>query len=146
MEKPTPTLHADNRPVENGAIEVESKNISGEQIQPKTTVSSNEGEPTEEVHERRKWHRFLLDNLKERGSALQIVIAAALAIAIGLIVTSTTDSVPAPVAPLVGILGTLWLRSLKAVGKAPPFRLEKCRKMLPAYTAAKQFSRSSSAP
>lgn len=134
MEKTTP-LPADNRPVDsypvdsrpadNGAVDMESKNISDERIQQSTTASSEEREPAEEVREKRKWHRFLLDNLKERGSALQIVIAAALAIAIGLIVTSTTDSVPAAVAPLVGILGTLWLRSLKAVGKSRHSRLAK---------------------
>lgn len=119
MEKSTP-FPADNGPVDNGRVEsvdVESKNISGERIQSQTTASSEEQAPVEEVHQRRKWHRFLLDNLKERGSALQIVVAAALAIAIGLIVTSTVDDIPAPVAPLVGIIGTLWLRSLKAVGE-----------------------------
>ena len=121
MEKSTTPVPADNRPVDNGAVDMmESKNVTDERIHPQTTTSSEEREPVGEVHQRRKWHRFLLDNLKEPGSALQIVVAAALAIAIGLIVTSTTDSIPAPVAPLVGIPGTLWLRSLKAVGKSLP--------------------------
>lgn len=50
------------------------------------------------------------------GHAFQIVIAAALAIAIGMAVTSTVDNIPSAVPTLVGIPGTLWLRALKAVG------------------------------
>lgn len=62
--------------------------------------------------EKRWWHP-----IKEPGSAAQIVIAAVLAIAIGLAVTSTVDSVPEACPPLLGILGTTWLRALRATGK-----------------------------
>lgn len=99
-------------PVSNGAEPMESKNLSDEEIRQQASVSSQEAP----VREKKSIKRMLIDNVKEPGSALQIVIAAALAIAIGLIVTSTTDTIPAPVAPLIGIPGTLWLRSLKAVG------------------------------
>jgi len=54
------------------------------------------------------------------GHAFQIVIAAALAIAIGMAVTSTVDDIPSAVPTLVGIPGTLWLRALKAVGTSLP--------------------------
>lgn len=100
-------------PADNGAPALESKNLSDEEIRQHPSASSQE----QPIREKRTFARAVIDNLKEPGSALQIVIAAALAIAIGLIVTSTTDSIPAPVAPLIGIPGTLWLRSLKAVGK-----------------------------
>ncbi|KAL2270564.1 hypothetical protein VTJ83DRAFT_2748 [Remersonia thermophila] len=49
------------------------------------------------------------------GSATQIVIAAALAIAIGLAVSSTVEKIPAAATTLVGIPGRLWLRALRAV-------------------------------
>ncbi|ORY17223.1 Sodium:dicarboxylate symporter [Clohesyomyces aquaticus] len=53
--------------------------------------------------------------VKEPGSVWQIIIAAVLAIAIGLAVTFTVDEVPDAVIAIVGIPGDLWLRSLKAV-------------------------------
>lgn len=58
------------------------------------------------------WHP-----IKEPGSAAQIVIAAVLAIAIGLIVTTQVDDVPESARVLLSIPGDLWLRSLKAVGR-----------------------------
>lgn len=58
------------------------------------------------------WH-----SVKEPGSALQIVVAAALAIGIGMAVNATSYPVHEAVGPLVMIPGTLWLRALKAVGK-----------------------------
>lgn len=56
-------------------------------------------------------------SIKEPGSALQIVTAALLSIAIGLVVTFTVDDVPESASTLVKIPGTLWLRALKAVGE-----------------------------
>lgn len=56
------------------------------------------------------WHA-----IKEPGSAPQIVLAAALAIAIGMAVTSTVDDIPDAASTILAIPGTLWLRSLRAV-------------------------------
>ena len=58
------------------------------------------------------WH-----DIKELGSAPQIVLAAALAIAIGMAVTSTVDDIPDAASTILAIPGTLWLRSLRAVGQ-----------------------------
>lgn len=59
------------------------------------------------------WHP-----IKEPGSAAQIVISAVVAIAIGLAVTSTVDSVPEACTEILGIPGTTWLRALRATGKS----------------------------
>lgn len=59
------------------------------------------------------WHP-----IKEPGSAAQIVISAVVAIAIGLAVTSTVDSVPEACTAILGIPGTTWLRALRATGKS----------------------------
>ena len=48
---------------------------------------------------------------------MQIVVAALLAIAIGLTVTNTVDKVPDAARAIIGIPGVLWLRSLRAVGQ-----------------------------
>ncbi|KAK3314406.1 Sodium:dicarboxylate symporter family protein [Apodospora peruviana] len=101
--------------MEKSATPVAEKNISDDQIRQQTTVSSGENASQHDVHVRRKFHVAVWENVKEEGSALQIVIAAALAIAIGLAVTSTVDDIPVATAPLLGIPGTLWLRCLKAV-------------------------------
>lgn len=75
--------------------------------------------------EKRWWHP-----IKESGSAAQIVIAAVLAIAIGLAVTSTVDSVPAAASELLEVPGTTWLRALRATGElnyvweVPPYFLQ----------------------
>lgn len=60
---------------------------------------------------RRWWH-----GIKEPGHALQIVAAALVAIAIGMAVTNTVDEVPEAASAIIAIPGTLWLRSLRAVG------------------------------
>ena len=57
------------------------------------------------------WH-----GIKEPGHALQIVVAALLAIGIGMAVTNTVDDVPEAASAIIAIPGTLWLRSLRAVG------------------------------
>ena len=56
------------------------------------------------------------DETKQPGSAIQIILAAAVAIGIGLGVSSAVDEVPDAAVELVGIPGDLWLRALKAVG------------------------------
>ncbi|KAK7704375.1 hypothetical protein SLS64_008562 [Diaporthe eres] len=58
---------------------------------------------------KRWWHP-----IKEPGSAAQIVISAVVAIAVGLAVTSTVDSVPEACTEILGIPGTTWLRALRA--------------------------------
>ncbi|KAK4105730.1 Sodium:dicarboxylate symporter [Parathielavia hyrcaniae] len=55
------------------------------------------------------WHSVL-----EPGSATQIVIAAALAIGIGVAVSYNVETVPAEAVTFVGIPGRLWLRALRA--------------------------------
>ncbi|KAL5923708.1 hypothetical protein ACKVV7_001803 [Pyricularia oryzae] len=68
-----------------------------------------------EETQKRPIHRRLIDSAKTPGSAIQIVIAAVVAIAIGLIVTTQVDTVPKAVIPILSIPGDLWLRALKAV-------------------------------
>ncbi|KAJ0414497.1 Sodium:dicarboxylate symporter [Aspergillus carlsbadensis] len=63
----------------------------------------------EEQVKRPWWH-----SIKEPGSAFQIVIAAALAIAIGLSVSSTVDDIPYAAPTILEIPGALWLRALRA--------------------------------
>jgi len=78
-------------------------------------VTSQEGDIRTEVVKETIPQRFWRYTATP-GHAFQIVIAAALAIAIGMAVTSTVDDIPSAVPTLVGIPGTLWLRALKAVG------------------------------
>lgn len=66
-----------------------------------------------EAPQKRPWWA----SIKEPGSAFQIVLAALLAIAIGMTVTSTVDKVPDAARAILGIPGVLWLRSLRAVGE-----------------------------
>lgn len=61
--------------------------------------------------------RTLWQRVKEPGSVWQIIIAALLAIAIGLSVSTTVDEVPDAAIAIIGIPGTLWLRALQAVGR-----------------------------
>lgn len=69
----------------------------------------------EEMPEEKKtlWQKFLTP-----GSVLQIIAAALLAIAIGLIVSTQAENIPPAVPALVAIPGTLWLRALRAVGQS----------------------------
>ena len=60
------------------------------------------------------WHPII-----EPGSAVQIVIAALLATAIGLVVTTQASTIPRAVPVILMIPGELWLRALKAVGMSP---------------------------
>ena len=57
--------------------------------------------------------RFMV-TLKTPGSALQIVIAAVIAIAIGIAVTATVDEVHPAATTILEIPGSLWLRALRA--------------------------------
>ena len=67
--------------------------------------------PTTATPEKRTWKQRVM----EPGSVWQIIIAALLAIAIGLAVTTTVEEVPKAAIAILAIPGTLWLRALKAV-------------------------------
>ncbi|KAM0439938.1 hypothetical protein ACHAPT_001037 [Fusarium lateritium] len=54
-------------------------------------------------------------SIKEPGSALQIISAALVAIAIGIVVATQVEKVPDAARVIISIPGDLWLRSLKAV-------------------------------
>lgn len=105
-------------PLEKSAIEASDKNVSGntsvqsdhEQVGPITT-----DQPAEV---KRKWWHPLI----EPGHAVQIIIAAAVAIGIGLGVTSAVgkDNIPEAAPAVLGIPGQLWLRALQAVGEFLP--------------------------
>lgn len=79
-----------------------------------SSVSPDNGGFVEET-QKRPFHRRLIDSAKTPGSAIQIVIAAVLAITIGMIVTTQAGKIPAWVIPIISIPGDLWLRALKAV-------------------------------
>jgi hypothetical protein len=70
----------------------------------------------EEIPEKKKtlWQKFMT-----KGSVLQIIAAALLAIAIGLIVTTQVSDIPDAAVALLAIPGQLWLRALRAVGQLP---------------------------
>lgn len=69
--------------------------------------SMEEAEPKKTL-----WQKFITP-----GSVLQIIAAALLAIAIGLIVTTQVPEVPDAAVALLAIPGQLWLRALRAVGQ-----------------------------
>ncbi|KAJ8116371.1 hypothetical protein OPT61_g2179 [Boeremia exigua] len=79
-----------------------------------SSPSDSSPQPTyaEEMPEPKKnlWQKF-----KTPGSVLQIIAAALLAIAIGLIVTTQVSVIPDAAVKLLAIPGQLWLRALRAV-------------------------------
>ncbi|WYZ42774.1 hypothetical protein EsH8_VI_000473 [Colletotrichum jinshuiense] len=83
-----------------------AENSSMEQAQQQTSVGSGES-----VHKKTPWWHPVI----EPGSAVQIIIAAAIAVAIGLGVKSAHPNIPAAATTILIIPGNLWLRSLKAV-------------------------------
>lgn len=58
--------------------------------------------------------------VKEPGSVWQIIFAALLAIALGLIVTTQVEEIHPAAIAIVAIPGVLWLRALRAVGTLEP--------------------------
>lgn len=87
-----------------------------------TTQLSREGsnEPSstgEAPLAKRNWYQQLWDSLKTPGSAMQIITAALLAIAIGLAVSTTVTDIPEAVPVILEIPGSLWLRALRATGE-----------------------------
>lgn len=90
------------------------KEISKEDSLEPASASSNMDEPQEP---KRPWYISLKNSFLEPGSATQIVAAALVGIAIGLIVSTQADSIPEAATEIVSIPGDLWLRALQAVGK-----------------------------
>lgn len=76
-----------------------------------TTMSPDQQTSAEETTTKKPWW----NSVRVAGSATQIVIAAALAIAIGMAVTTTVDDIPKEASTILAIPGRLWLRALKAV-------------------------------
>lgn len=87
-----------------------------------TTHSSTQDESSTKAHTQ-PWSRRFCSTLMEPGSALQIVIAAAIAIGIGMAVTSTVDDIPEAAPVILEIPGSLWLRALRATGQSPTSKL-----------------------
>jgi len=75
-----------------------------------TTMSTDQQTKTEQTTKKPWWH-----SVRVAGSATQIVIAAALAIVVGMAVTTTVDDIPKEASTILAIPGRLWLRALKAV-------------------------------
>ncbi|KAI6784528.1 Excitatory amino acid transporter-like protein [Emericellopsis cladophorae] len=92
--------------------------VKGATAEDPSSVDSR-GSPVEEypetVEEKQPMGRRIWKSFKTPGSALQIVSAALLAVAIGLIVSTQVDKVPTPAVEILNIPGDLWLRALKAV-------------------------------
>ena len=92
-----------------------------------TTQLSREGsnEPSTTAGEaplvKRNWYQQLWDSLKTPGSAVQIIVAALIAFAIGLAVSTTVSDIPEAVPIILEIPGSLWLRALRATGKLELF-------------------------
>ncbi|KAF2261921.1 Sodium:dicarboxylate symporter family protein [Lojkania enalia] len=91
-----------------------------EQVQPMASNESSSekagvgfSEPVEEKPKGTLVQR-LVKQAKTPGSAIQIIIAAAIAIAIGMAVSASVDEVPEAAPAILEIPGSLWLRALKA--------------------------------
>lgn len=104
------------------------KDSATEQAEPVTSNTSDDVARPEdnEITKKKPWW----SSIKEPGSALQIITAALLAIAIGMAITTQVDEVPEAARVIISIPGDLWLRSLKAVGKLLTHSV--CSKGLPA--------------
>ncbi|KAK4149614.1 Sodium:dicarboxylate symporter [Chaetomidium leptoderma] len=89
----------------------EKTEVVGDDVRRTATSTSSPPPETAEVEPKKPWW----NSVRVAGSATQIVIAAALAIAIGLAVSSTVEEIPPAVVTIVAIPGRLWLRALKAV-------------------------------
>jgi hypothetical protein len=100
----------EEKPAQN--VRERSPHSDPETLSPHTTVES-----VENTSFKRTWWQ----RVKEPGSVWQIIIAALLAIAIGLAVSTTVDEVPDAAIAIIGIPGTLWLRALQAVGNRRSF-------------------------
>jgi hypothetical protein len=81
----------------------------------KNDIPAEPGMHVAESERKTFWQR-----VREPGSVWQIIFAALLAIAIGLIVTTQVEKVHPAAIALTAIPGTLWLRALRAVGTLVP--------------------------
>ena len=81
--------------------------------QQEVTIQPVRTTETEETP-KRPWYQRMFATLMEPGSALQIVVAALIAIAIGMAITATVDDIPEAAPILLEIPGNLWLRALRA--------------------------------
>lgn len=109
--------------VDSGREETDVKNVrefTKEESHEPTSLSSNAGE---DEGPKRPWYISLKDSFFEAGSATQIVTAALIAIAIGLIVTTQVDEIPIAAIEIISIPGDLWLRALQAVGESDTLRV-----------------------
>ncbi|KAJ3950838.1 hypothetical protein N0V92_012772 [Colletotrichum tropicale] len=82
------------------------ENSSMDQVQQQASVASGQS-----VEKKNPWWHPII----EPGSAIQIIIAAALAVGIGLGVKSAHPDIPDAATTILIIPGNLWLRALKAV-------------------------------
>ena len=109
-------------PRRSGDMDV--KGNAGTNTTPLSREGSNEpSTTTEEPFVKRNWYQQLWDSFKTPGSAVQIIVAALLAIAIGLAVSTTVTDIPEAVPIIMKIPGTLWLRALRATGESDQPRL-----------------------
>ena len=103
---------------------MDGKGNAGTNTTPLSREGSNEPSTTTgEPFVKRNWYQQLWDSFKTPGSAVQIIVAALLAIAIGLAVSTTVDDIPEAASVILAIPGSLWLRALRATGESDQSRL-----------------------
>merc|ERR1712000_370154 len=83
-------------------------------IEPVATNNESSSSETLEPKPKGTIGQRLWRTTKEPGSAIQILIAAAFAIAIGMAVTATVEDIPEAAPAILKIPGDLWLRALRA--------------------------------
>jgi Na+/H+-dicarboxylate symporter len=93
----------------------ENKSAAMDDVHPQQSPSAAWFGPPAEEEVKRTWYQSLVASVKEPGSATQIIIAAILAIAIGMPVVSTVEEVPQAAIDIISIPGGLWLRALKCI-------------------------------
>lgn len=122
-------------------VEPEVTKIPLEREDSREPPSTGDGEVIKEKQTigQKAWASF-----KTPGSALQIIAAAILAIAIGLAVSTTVSDIPDAAPVILEIPGSLWLRALRATGKSeihPATSLNEPHQLTPS-----QYFRSSLSP
>ena len=70
---------------------------------------------------KRTFMESLISSLKTPGSAVQIILAAIIAIAIGISISTTISEVPEAAPAIIEIPGDLWLRALQATSTVTLF-------------------------
>lgn len=109
----TPSSGSEEKDYPEKVLETEQPHATTVHLQDVPSNSNNPGPAPETLpgaKERKWWH-----SIKEPGSAIQIVLSAAIALGIGLGVSSTHE-VPSEATTLLAIPGNLWLRALTCVG------------------------------